>query len=230
MILLLSLTVLPAFLLGGYIYVVDKKDKEPPLLLIKLIIGGIGAFFLTLVIVESLRLINPIFVSTETDFFTLLINNFIRAAFVEEFSKFIFLYAATWKNKNFNYLFDGIVYATFISIGFATVENFLYVYGVEGGFLTALLRGFLAVPGHMFFGVFSGVYYGLARRNKNKKKKYGHYLLLSFVVPWLVHGIYDLWLTYESRVIAAVYILFMISLYFISYRIIMNVSKHDKAI
>ena len=62
----------------------------------------------------------------------------------EELGKFIVLRSITWKNKHFNYSYDAIVYAVFVSLGFAALENITYVFGSGVG--TAFLRMFTAVP------------------------------------------------------------------------------------
>lgn len=73
----------------------------------------------------------------------------------------MFLHARTWRNPNFNYRFDGIVYAVFVSLGFAAFENIQYV--LHYGLSVALPRAIFAVPGHMSFAVFMGLFYGRAK-------------------------------------------------------------------
>ena len=87
---------------------------------------------------------------------------FLVVAVVEEGCKFFFLYRRTWHDPNFNFRFDAIVYAVFVSLGFAAFENVKYVFSY--GLSVALPRAILAVPGHMGFAVFMGIFYGRAKR------------------------------------------------------------------
>lgn len=227
--LLVFITLLPSYLLGKYVYNMDRIEKEPKGLLIKLFIAGIGAILLTLILSDVSKLLFPILESNDTDIKTLFIYNYFGVGLIEEFSKWIFLLLCTWKNKNFNFLFDGIVYAVFISLGFATVENCLYVF-FGGGISTALLRAVLSVPGHVFFGVFMGYYYGLARMNKNLKKSTLFYLIMSFILPVFLHGTFDFCLAVDSLMFVAIYAIFVIILYIISFKKIKQMSKNDKYI
>ncbi len=83
---------------------------------------------------------------------------FLVVAVVEEGTKFVFLKLRTWRDPNFNFRFDGIVYAVFVSLGFAAFENINYVLGY--GLTVALPRAVLAIPAHMGFAVFMGLFYG----------------------------------------------------------------------
>lgn len=179
-ILLLALSVLPVILLLVFIYRQDKYEKEPLGLLIRAFIGGMVAIPLDLFLVS---MINGIIYS-ETVFY----SAFIEAGFCEEFCKFVILFLTIWWNKNFNEYMDGIVYAAFVSLGFACVENILYV--SEGGVSTGIVRALLSVPGHFLFGVIMGYFFSLAKfTDKNRLV----YLLLSLFAAAAAHGLFD-WL------------------------------------
>ena len=96
-----------------------------------------------------------------------------------------------WRNRNFNEFFDGIVYASFIGLGFACVENIMYVFGA-GSFFGAigigLTRALLSVPGHFLFGVLMGYYLALAKFDPQNRSKY---LIYSLIIPMLAHGVFD---------------------------------------
>lgn len=128
-IILLLLSILPVAILLVYIYRQDKYEKEPIGLLIKAFIGGMVAIPLDLLLVS---LVNSVFYS-ETVFH----SAFIEAGFCEELSKFIILFLAIWWNRNFNEYMDGIVYAAFVGLGFACVENIMYV--TQGGIGTGII-------------------------------------------------------------------------------------------
>ena len=73
----------------------------------------------------------------------------------------IALATQTWKNPNFNFKYDGIVYAVFVGMGFAIFENIKYV--LEYGLLTGILRAMTAIPGHCAFAIIMGTFYGSAK-------------------------------------------------------------------
>ena len=173
-ILLVVAALLPAAALCFYVFKKDRTEKEPfGLLLLLLILGAaicLPAVFGEVVIIESfqgffgesIRVVADEAVEFSNNFTFVAYNiaeNFIGIAFVEEGLKFLVLYFVTRRNKNFNCLFDGLIYSVFVSLGFAALENVLYV--TEYGFEVAILRALLSVPGHMFFAVLMGYYYSM---------------------------------------------------------------------
>ena len=116
---------------------------------------------------------------------------FVVPGFIEEGVKNRVLRKRTWYDPNFNYRFDGIVYGVFVSLGFAGVENVLYV--LNAGFGTAVVRAIFSIPGHAMFGVVMGFYLSRAKW----AEKYGQRhrmradLRRSFFVPAVLHGLYD---------------------------------------
>jgi protease PrsW len=114
-------------------------------------------------------------------------------ALSEEGSKYIFLKRYAFRLKSFDEPFDGIVYAVFIGMGFATLENVLYV--MNGDVNTAVWRMFTAVPAHATFGVMMGHYSGLAKLRSPQPVFLGMGLLMAV----LFHGAYDYFLFIGSR-------------------------------
>ena len=222
---------LPTILLGKYIYEMDKVEKEPGGLLFKLFVGGVAAVFLTLILSDLFELVLPRFEIVHSHhLLSLFFYNFITVALLEELCKWLFLYVGSWKDKNFNCLFDGIVYGVFVSLGFATLENLLYVASYKHDYMALILRALLSVPSHVFFGVFMGYFYGMAKKFKNKKKKYSNYILLSMVVPVLLHGVFDFCLSGNNWLYALAYVIFIFFLYILSFKKIKDISAHDKYI
>lgn len=184
--LLLAISILPVILLMIYINRQDKYEKEPPGMLILAFLAGMLAIPMTLLMVgvtNALIYSDGVFYSA-----------FIEAGFPEELSKFIILFLIIWWNKNFNEHMDGIVYATFVGLGFACIENILYVFG--NGFGTGIVRAIISVPGHFLFGVLMGYFLSLAKFNPDKKL---FYIVLSVLVPACVHGLFD-WLLMAADV------------------------------
>lgn len=191
-IILLILSILPVFLLARYIYNTDF-EKEPKSLLIRLFVLGVGSVVVTLFLTYFLDSLFPFFKEDTAylDVFELIPYIYIGVALIEEFSKWIFVRVFTYHHYEFNHAYDAIVYAVFVSLGFACLENILYVF--QTGLQTAILRGITAVPGHACFGVFMGYYLGMSKtadkhQNKEVSKKNK---IKSLVVPVLAHGTYD---------------------------------------
>ncbi len=177
-----------------FLYLTYNKDniKEPKILLSKCFFGGFLSVVLALIAEEILTYAGGIFNSPLLKSFY---EGFIVAAAPEELSKFIILYWLIWKNINFDQYYDGIIYAVFVSMGFALVENIMYV--SHGGLGIAFARAVLAVPGHGFFAVLMGYYLSLAKFSDGAKKR--NFILKSIFFPILFHGFYDFTLLYLSK-------------------------------
>ncbi len=180
---LVSLAIAPIIICAFYIFIRDKYEKEPlKLLYVGLFLGIIIAFPI-LKVEQLISLYMPIGSKTFDAFY----NSFLVASFVEESFKFIVLYLLIWKNHNFNEPVDGIVYSTFVSLGFAGIENIIYVTNPNvGGLGTAFARAIFSVPAHGFFGVTMGYHFALAKFTYNKK-----YILYAYLAPFIIHGLYD---------------------------------------
>ena len=225
---LFIISVLPIFLIGFYIYKIDK-EKEPLKLLVKLFLGGIGSCFLVLIISALLKIF-PIFYAdpSNLNLIELFINIFIGVALVEEFSKWIIAYKISYNHEAFDYLYDAILYCIFVSIGFAFFENILYVYG--NGIVTGIMRAVLAVPSHACNGMLMGYYLGLAKlndlnNNKDLKKKY---LILSILIPTITHGIYDYCIFSQRLIFIIIFFIFVIAMYAYVLKKIKNISSIDR--
>jgi RsiW-degrading membrane proteinase PrsW (M82 family) len=114
------------------------------------------------------------------------LNAFFKVALIEEFSKFFFVRFILYYNKNFNEPFDGIVYAVMVSMGFATIENIIYVF--QYGFTTGILRMFSAVPAHGAFAVLMGYFLGKAKFTHRRTL---YFSVIALLAPTVFHGAYD---------------------------------------
>ena len=184
---LLLVTILPSiFIILFFVY--SDKFKEPRGEIFRVFIYGI------------LITIPAYFLNTYLDAFWYnnfkvsegLIGSFLTAAPVEEGLKLSILYFFVYKMKDFNEPIDGIVYGVTASLGFATLENFYYVYLLADYFQTssmslAVARSFSAVPAHAVFGVFMGYFF--MRYSFIKK---GDNLFFAFTIPFVLHGCYNL--------------------------------------
>jgi RsiW-degrading membrane proteinase PrsW (M82 family) len=221
--------VLPAAILMRYIYRKDKVEKEPPALLVSLLLFGVAAALVSIVlesvgsrILSSLRdPSSPVYI---------IATAFLVVGVVEEGTKFIFLKRRTWRDPNFNYRFDGIVYAVFVSLGFAAFENISYVMGY--GLSVAFPRALLAIPGHMGFAVFMGLFYGRAKlcadmghRGRSKVNLWAGYLAAVFF-----HGFYDTCAMTNSALSSILFLGFVIVMYIVVFLLIKEESGSDRPV
>lgn len=186
--------VIPAVVLLVYVYRLDPVEKEPMGLLLSLLfLGMLSTIPASLLESAGDGAVSDLatVISSRTPVPPTAVETFLLIGLVEETCKFVFLYWRTWRNANFNYVFDGIVYAVFVGLGFAIAENITYVWMF--GLDTAFVRAFTAIPGHCVFAVFMGYAYGLARRARTRGHGFLSFLLLigAIVVPVLCHGLYD---------------------------------------
>ena len=180
---LLALALAPGAAIALYIYLKDKHEREPLGLLMISFLYGILSTAVTLIISYP---VSAFFLTREDDVVEQFANAFFKVAFVEEFSKFVFIRFILFNNKNFNEPFDGIVYAVMVSMGFATLENVIYVF--EYGYTTGFLRMFTAVPAHATFAVLMGFFLGKAKFSHRNQL---YLSLAALISATLFHGAYD---------------------------------------
>ena len=201
---LLGIAILPVLLLMIYIYRQDKYEKEPVRSLAKAFIGGIAAIFIDIVLVTG---IDSLLGGTSFSG-TVFYQAFLQAGIPEEFSKFAIFMILVWRDKNFDEYFDGIVYATFIGLGFACLENIEYV--LEFGLGTGIVRALISVPGHFLFGVVLGYFLSMAKFHPEKQ---GAYMWGGLAFAMFAHGMFD-WLLMVTEVLSPeicsiIYIIFI---------------------
>jgi RsiW-degrading membrane proteinase PrsW (M82 family) len=215
---LLAIALAPVFIIGAYVYYRDKYEREPFKLLLKALCAGAFIVIPILAVEEFFSMFLPYF----SGYLKPAYNAFIVAAFSEELFKYAALMLLFWRSKHFNEKFDGIVYAVFISLGFAGVENVLYV--TDGGISTGIMRAITAVPAHAIFGVTMGFYTGLAKFYPSNRK-----ILLQKAIffPILLHGIYDFILMIGIDWLLVVFFVFVLFLYFSGLRRIKKLSDQS---
>lgn len=184
---LLVASVTPVVVIIFYINIKDKFEKEPlKLLLYNFLFGAIVSILISTV----LYIISENILPAADDFsvWQQFLKAFFIVALIEEFSKYIIVRYYAQPKNDFNEPFDGIIYAVMVSMGFAAVENIMYVF--EGGLATAFLRAFTAIPAHATFGVLMGYFMGKAKFS-NKKALWN---LVGLIAAIAFHGAYDFFL------------------------------------
>jgi RsiW-degrading membrane proteinase PrsW (M82 family) len=215
---LIIIALAPVFIIAIYIYIRDKYEREPVRLLLLSLIAGC-------IITIPVAFIEGLIASAGRDlsgWASAAWTAFIVAACTEELFKFLALFLLIWRNRHFNEKFDGIVYACFISLGFAGVENILYV--TDGGMSVGVTRAFTAIPAHALFGVLMGYHFGLARFYPKERTER---LILALFIPILVHGIYDFILMSGHPYLLFVFIPYLIFLWLFGFRRIRQLSDRS---
>ncbi len=221
--------VLPAVLLLRYIHRHDTVEKEPRRLLVLLLLMGVLAALIAGVL-ESIGLIPlNMAVSQDSPVYSVLLA-FLVVAVAEEGAKYLLLKRVTWRSPEFNYRFDGIVYAVFVSLGFAAFENIQYV--LNYGLSVALPRALLAIPGHMSFAVFMGLYYGRAKLFENAGDPEGcrRNLRIGVLMAVVLHGFYDACAMVGTSGSTLLFLVFVLIMFFIAFRTVKRESATDEPI
>ena len=185
-IILWTVALLPVLVLALFVYYKDKFGKEPVWMLVKAFFGGFLAVFLAIPLESFLSGFTP-GASPIQGVYT----GFVVAGFSEELVKLLVLMLFVWRSRHFDEYFDGIVYAVYVGLGFACLENIGYVFNTSSfntSLTTAVMRALLSVPGHFLFAVTMGYY--LARAKFDKSRRVGH-LLKALAYPLLLHGTFD---------------------------------------
>ena len=228
-VILIAAAAVPAIALMTKVYKSDRLEKESGYLLRKLVVAGILSSLLALVEEWVFSAILDAAVPVESLMYNIILY-FGIVAFAEETSKYIFLKKRTWKNPEFNCQYDGVVYAVFVSLGFALWENISYV--MSYGFGTAVVRAITAIPGHACFGVFMGVFYGVAKKCdfRGKVSASKACRILAVLIPALLHGAYDYIATMEEVEGGWYFLVFVIIMFAGTYVLVGKSSKADRPI
>ncbi len=149
----------PALLLVRYYYRQDRGRPEPKRLVIKIFLFGVVAAFVAIPLEMLMSVFQGLFAGFPLLY--ILFKAFIVAALVEEYLKLTIVRLFAYRNPKFDEIMDGVVYTVMASLGFACMENILYVTG--GSLWTALSRAVTAIPLHATASGLMGYYVGLAK-------------------------------------------------------------------
>jgi len=186
MLAVISAGIAPGLAMMSYLYLKDRYDSEPFSMVLRVFIFGAMLVF-PIMFIQYVLQVEGVFVDD-------LLRAFIATSLLEEFFKWFVLFYIVYQHVEFDEPYDGIIYGASVSLGFATVENILYLFanGVEFAFARALLP----VSSHALFGVIMGYYMGKGKFSTRNKKSF---VLIALLVPFLLHGIYDFILLTQEK-------------------------------
>jgi protease PrsW len=177
---ILAAAIAPGISLLTYFYLKDRYDTEPVHMVVRMFFLGMLIVFPIIVLQRGLILWwgdSPFSFA------------FAISSGVEECVKWLVLYHIIYNHTEFDEPYDGIVYATAIALGFATLENVLYAFFQPASFGSLFVRALLPVSGHALFGIMMGYYMGKAKFASGVLNR--RFLALSLLLPVFWHGLYD---------------------------------------
>jgi len=230
MILIIVTALIPALILGWWIYRKDAVRPEPLPMLIKAFLYGVGSTFVSLLISALLGTMGLLVFDLES-FSGAVSTALFAAALPEEVAKLLMLWLFLRKNPYYDEYLDGIVYAACVGLGFAGTENVLYLLQSEDWLGTGLIRGVTAVPAHFAIAIAMGYFY--SKRHFGDKSTVTQVCILA--VPILIHWVYDA-LAFSEGIFPAlsvvINILFVLLIWWVYKRTmhrIGDLQRHDQA-
>lgn len=199
------ITLLPVICFILWIYYKDKYNKESIYILLKYFVLGIIISFFA-IIIEKILVDKNIF----EDDTNLIYTAFVVAGCTEEILKGITLFIFANREESYDEKLDGIIYSIFLSLGFATVENIIYVNyeKVVSILQIAFSRAIISIPAHVMFAITMGYYFSKYKFENNGVKRRQN-LILAFLIPILLHGIFDFILMIGYKWTIIVFILYL---------------------
>ena len=187
MIYILISALAPVIVLLYFVYRKDELQKEPVKEILKAVGLGVLSVFASFLISGPLGALG-FYTDYPVTLWDAVAISFFGAAIPEEIAKFVLLWLFVRKNKWFDEHMDGIVYAAAVSLGFAGLENIMYLFTSPDWVSTGIARALFSVPGHFFFGILMGYYYSLVRFDPITPAINKFWVLGA---PILAHGIFD---------------------------------------
>ncbi len=193
------LSVLPALALAGYFWYGDPTMREPPTLLA-------ATFLLSMLFASFAAVINSTFIPGFEAFgiIGLAVFFFVIVGPIEEFVKWLAIRVYAYQSDTFQTVADGAVYGAVAGLGFAAIENLIYIVSVylemapAGGdvqnqFATSVAtqRAFVG-PGHVIFSAWAGFYLGLAKFNPANR---GPIVVKGLLIAAFIHALYNTMVT-----------------------------------
>lgn len=195
------LAVLPGIVIIVFLLLIGRLDEQPASLLLLIPVFSVVSVFIAVLIEMGAEAVLRMFIYDPGSIIYKLIDNIFGVALIEELAKFNILFLFTWWSKSFRSTYDGVVYAVYVSVVFATVENVFYV--LDGGLFTAILRCFISVPGHAAYAVLMGYFYGMAKYEWSRRNENAAVLNIvkGIFVSVGLHGLYDFFLSTDYIVL-----------------------------
>jgi RsiW-degrading membrane proteinase PrsW (M82 family) len=196
---LFALSIAPGIAISLYFFFKDEYNREPRKhVIISFFLGMVSALMAGLLETGILAITGD---HGESSIMFTIIKAFLIVGFTEEWCKYVMVKKYAFHKPEFDEPFDGIVYAVMVSMGFATLENIMYV--MQHGLATAIMRMFLSVPAHASFAVLMGYYLGMAKFKHIEKRSY---LWRGVMAATFFHGCFDFFLFLQENKLTTEYV------------------------
>ncbi|WP_283594738.1 PrsW family intramembrane metalloprotease [Paraclostridium bifermentans] len=210
---LLIISLAPTIAILIWIYIKDKYDKEPIKVLIRLFFIG------TLISIPAIA-IEDILLKAKigNSHLNLIYTAFVVAAATEEILKIMILIPYTLRSRHYTEKLDGIVYSIFTTLGFATIENLIYIFhGNQLNLLQiGLARAVISIPAHVLFAINMGYYLSMYKFNLDKPKVKKVFLAKLILIPIALHGVFDILAMIKTTWASICFVIYLIYLWKIS--------------
>ncbi|MGP4060107.1 glutamic-type intramembrane protease PrsW [Halobacillus sp. H74] len=215
MLAILTAAISPAVAIMTFIYLSKRIELEPFPLIIRMFIIGVIMVFPIMFIQYAFEV--------ENIFQHPLLKSFFLVGLMEEFFKWFFIVFVAYRHSDFDHHYDGIIYAVAVSLGFATIENVIYLF--YNGIEIAMLRAIFPVSSHGLFGIIMGFYLGKAKFTTVRSK-----ICMAFAlfIPVALHTLYDYIITVNESTWMYWITPFMIILWIIGFRKIKIANQHHE--
>ncbi len=223
----LLVAVLPSIIVFIMVYKFDTIEKEPPALLAKLFLGGVLSYVAAMLLGSLGRMgLQALYTGKNLMLFQFA-DSFLLRALLEQGCIALSLYVLTWKDQEYNYTFDAVVYAVTLALGVTVTGNLIHIVRSGAGFQPSVLL--LSLAGHVISSVFMGYYYGRAKNSEGAKdRKTARLCLLeTLLVPWVMFGILDFGMQIQIVSFYVFLIVYEVVCAILTMREIVYLSKHD---
>lgn len=207
--------IVPGLLLLYYVYSKDFNPEPKRMIYKGFLYGALSVFVSTLISGPLLNL--GLYVNEPSTLLEAVKVSFFGAAIPEESAKLFMLWLLLRNSPEFDERYDGMVYAACVGLGFACVENLMYVISSGAAwFYVSMTRALFAVPGHFAFAIVMGYYYSKNHFDWSRTTEFDK--IKVWLYPVLLHGIYDT-LAFSSELSVGFSGLITIALIYFCYRL-----------
>ncbi len=200
---LLSLALGPGIFWVWYFYHRDRYDPEPPYLVLRMFLLGIAVTFPVAFLEGGIGILiaSPLILAV------------IVAPVVEEYGKYFVVRRGVYRNREFDEPMDGIVYATAAALGFASLENLIYVFSaytlsLEAAIGTIVVRALFSVPAHALFASIWG--YALGRAKFSPPEQRRGIVARGLAAAMVLHGLFNFLLITAEVYALAMLVFFLV--------------------
>ncbi len=219
----LAIALGPVVVVFTMVFMLDGYEREPIKLLVGSFIFGIlsavPALFSEIWLKDLFLLREDGMSAAKT-----MLLAFVVVALSEEGFKFMALRLFAYPKKDFNEPYDGIMYAVAVSMGFAAIENVLYVW--QGGNTVGFLRMFTAIPAHGAFAHLMGYFMGKAKFAPTPGARFVQ-MGIGLLLAVLAHGAYDFFLMWNDAAWAIFSLVTLVTILILAWIAIRTHRRHS---